>query len=105
MFYCRNTSDDRSDATASYEWDCPKRSTVRDFIEYKEKLNSVEFGHIHFGKKFNTYHDYRYSNFKDCGALLERYGERIIKSPVKADGGWNQMDYWIELEEEIERGK
>ena len=100
MFYCRKTSDDRSDATASYEWDVPKGTTVKDFIEYKVKLNSPEFGFICFKLELNIRDRHKYSNFKDCDYILQVYGNRIIKGPVKAEGGWSQMNYQIDIVEE-----
>lgn len=99
MFYYRQTSNDRSDSTAAWEIDVHKHATVKEFIDFKVKCNSMEFGSIYFGPKFRTEKGFKYSNFKDMDRLLEEYGDRIIKGPIKADGGWGSITYWIELEE------
>ena len=101
MFNMRKSSKDLGDATANYEVDCSKGSTVSDFLDWNISRHNTEFGDVHFGRFLNTYADYQYSNFKDTHLIREQYGDRIIKSPIKCNGGWGRMDYWIELVEEI----
>lgn len=97
MFNCRRTTNGLGDATDNYEIDCPKGATVSDFLDFGMMNYNKEFGDIHFGKLLKTYDEFRYSNFKDTGLIREKYGDRIIQSPIKCNGGWGRMDYWIEL--------
>ena len=96
------TSKERSDCSASYSVTNYKSKTVGEFIREVIETRPKEWGKIKVKLEGLSWLSYPYCEYK-WGEIIrdidEKYKSLIIKS-MTGDGGWTQMDYYIEVETE-----
>ena len=105
--------DTRGDATAKYSVTLGKDATVKQFIhEVLHGTYSDEWGKIYIvddldqitfsSRRTSPQFEYRYGRIvavtkSSYNKLMRLYGKKVIKR-VSGDGGWSNMDYYIEVE-------
>lgn len=98
------TSKERSDCTASYSVTNYKSKTVGEFIREVIEMRPKEWGKIKVKLDGLSWLSYPYCEYK-WGEIVndidEKYKSLRIKS-MTGDGGWTQMDYYIEVENETD---
>lgn len=103
-------TDERSDATASYEVKIDKNMTVKDLTEMIVRESIDRFGVIEvfngsapsFGIGKCTEAELAYRNGKLTGGIgySTAQGRKVTK--VIANGGWGRLDYYVSTEESDE---
>lgn len=89
------THGEGSDCTASYDVVLDKKYTVADLVEeiLTRSYRFNEWGKIKVSYLFTL--QYRYGKTSDD--IPPEYAKRIVHTPVKASGGWCQMDYNVDI--------
>lgn len=94
----------RGDCTAPYKVIITESGTLKDFIDEVLVNRKEEWGYIGIRSNSSCFGnprmEYRHGEPIDRETLAQ-YENQKIKS-VKADGGWTNMNYVVDLEAEVE---
>lgn len=106
MFRFENKRNESSDATAMYDVLLNREYTVKEFIIEALETRPKEWGFIRIKSKDDKWSEtpeieYRYGKAIKGTDLSVFPFDSKIKS-IFAHGGWSNMDYFVELEEEVE---